>query len=261
MRELFEIVLPCTELLTENETRQLLEDSQAGDPVARERLVHHNLRLVMSIVQRFVHRGKNAEDLYQIGCVGLLKAIDGFDLERQVQFSTYAVPRIVGEIKHYLREDQPIRVSRSMRQLAMTARALQEKMTQESGASPTPAELAEVLEVSKEELVAALESIQAPMSLQEPIVEGEDSSILLEDRLSNEVEDEQWVDNIALREALGRLSPRMRQLVILRFIQDKTQTEAAGELELSQAQVSRLEKQVLYQLRDLLADSLDGNAG
>ncbi len=254
MPDFFEIDLPSTPLLSDSETKQLISRSQAGDLAARARLVQHNLRLVMSIVQRFIHRGKSVEDLYQIGCVGLLKAIDGFDLSRSVQFSTYAVPRIVGEIKHYLREDQPIRVSRGMRELAMQAKALQEKIMQESGVAPTPGELAEALGVDREELVVAMEALHAPVSLQEPVVDDEENSLVLEDRLSDEGGVEEWVENLALKEALGRLAPRLRQVVLLRFVQDKTQTEVAAAMELSQAQVCRLEKQALYELRTLLAE-------
>lgn len=242
------IELPETRSLTNAETRKYLQQAQAGDTAARRILIEHNLRLVMSVVQRFRGRG-DLEDLFQIGCLGLAKAIDGFDLSYDVRFSTYAVPVIIGEIKRYLRDDQTIRVSRSLQELAQRAVRKKAELEQKLNRAPTLKELAVALEVEPEELVASMEAVQAPESLQSVIYEDEGQPILLEDQIGTASGADKWIESIALREVYATLTPEEQQLITLRFLEEKTQVEVAKQLGISQAQVSRLEKKLLKNMR------------
>ncbi|MGI6343895.1 MAG: SigF/SigG family RNA polymerase sporulation sigma factor [Bacillota bacterium] len=244
------------ELLTDKEAKLLLAQAQAGDEAARERLVNCNLRLVKSLVGRFAHRQHEMEDLYQLGCIGLIKAIDRFDLNQDVKFSTYAVPLILGEIRRYLRDNGPIKVSRSLKELAIRAKRERENLRKTMGREVTVDELAAHLQVKPETLVMAQEATSYPTSLQEEIYQDDGNPIYVLDHLSKDpVPDESWVDNIALQEVLAELSPREQQIIRMRYFQGKTQTEIAKQLHVSQVQISRLEKRILGKLRDKLVNS------
>jgi len=243
--------LPHSRRLSEEETRTYIKQVKEGDTGARRILMEYNLRLVMSVVQRFNGRG-DLEDLFQIGCLGLAKAIDGFDLSYDVRFSTYAVPVIIGEIKRHLRDDQTIRVSRSLRELAQRAMKRKAELEQELNRAPTLKELAAALEVEPEELVASMEAVQAPESLQAVVYEDEGQPILLEDQVGTSSGADKWIDSIVLRQVYASLSPEEQELITLRFLEEKTQVEVAQRLGISQAQVSRLEKRLLLNLRSKL---------
>ena len=230
-------------VLSNAEMRSLFVRLQSGEKPAREKLVNGNLRLVLSVIQRFHNRGEYVDDLFQVGCIGLMKAIDNFDLSQNVKFSTYAVPMIIGEIRRYLRDNNPIRVSRSLRDIAYRALQVRDNLTNENLREPTITEISQAMDVSKEEVVFALDAIQDPVSLFEPIYHDGGDPIFVMDQISDEQNrDSAWVEGIALREAMRRLSPREKRILALRFFEGKTQMEVADEIGISQAQVSRLEK-------------------
>ncbi|MCL2354345.1 MAG: RNA polymerase sporulation sigma factor SigG [Oscillospiraceae bacterium] len=239
-------------VLTNKEKRELFVKIKAGDMKAREELANGNLRLVLSVIQRFTGRGENIDDLFQVGCVGLIKAIDNFDTTLNVQFSTYAVPMIIGEIRRYLRDNNPIRVSRSIRDLAYKALQAKEKLTRQNSKEPTVEEIAKELEVSKEEVVMSLEAIQDPMSLQEPVYnEGSESIYIMDQVKDSKNTDEKWAENITISEAMKKLSPREKSIISKRFFDGRTQMEVAEEIGISQAQVSRLEKSAIGRIKKL----------
>ncbi len=245
-----------SELLTDRETKELLARAQAGDDHARERLVQCNLRLVKSLISRFAHRQHEIEDIYQLGCIGLIKAIDRFDLNQEVKFSTYAVPLILGEIRRYLRDNGPIKVSRGLKELAMKAKRERETLRRSLGREATMEELAAALEVKPEQLVMAQEATSQPASLHEEIYQDDGNPIYVLDHLTEDEEpDSSWVDSIALQEVLLDLTPREQQIVRMRYFQGKTQTEIASRFHVSQVQISRLEKRILMKLRSRLVDN------
>lgn len=230
--------------------RNLFQAMQAGDASAREKLIQGNLRLVLSVIQRFSNRGEYVDDLFQVGCIGLIKSIDNFDLSQNVRFSTYAVPMIIGEIRRYLRDNNAVRVSRSLRDIAYKALQVREKLISDNSAEPTVAQIAQYLDVPREEVVFALDAIQEPVSLFEPIYNDGGDPILVMDQLSDDKNtDEQWLEEIAIKEAMKKLNDREKHIVNLRFFAGKTQMEVADEIGISQAQVSRLEKAALKQLK------------
>ena len=237
-------------VLSDEKKRELLVKSKGGDSSAREELIYGNLRLVLSIIQRFMNRSDNVDDLFQVGCVGLIKAVDNFNVELDVKFSTYAVPMIIGEIRRYLRDNNSIRISRSMRDLAYHAMIVREELSRESGSEPTVDQISKKLSVSKEMVVRAMEAIIAPISLYEPVYTDNGDSIYVIDQLSDaNASDEMWLENIALREAMKTLNERERSIINMRFFKNKTQMEIAAEIGISQAQVSRLEKGALERMR------------
>ena len=223
---------------------------KAGDAEAREEFVQGNLRLVLSVIQRFNNRGENIDDLFQVGCIGLIKAIDNFDLSQNVQFSTYAVPMIIGEIRRYLRDNNAIRVSRSLKDIAYKALYIKEKLVNSNSKEPTIAEIAKEMDVPKEDIVFALDAICDPVSLYEPVYHDGGEAIYVMDQVKDTKNtDENWLENIAISEALKRLSERERHILNMRFFQGKTQMEVADEIGISQAQVSRLEKSALKHMK------------
>ena len=236
--------------LSKAKKEELLKEIKAGNRFAREEFVEGNLRLVLSVIQRFANRGENPDDLFQIGCIGLIKAIDNFDLNQNVQFSTYAVPMIIGEIRRYLRDNSSIRVSRSLRDTAYKALKVKEELTIKNGKEPTISEIAKVLNMSKEDVVLATTSIQDPVSLYEPIYSDGADAIFVMDQLGDTKNtDENWLEEIALKEALKKLCAREKRILDLRFFKGRTQMEVASELGISQAQVSRLEKSALSHMK------------
>ncbi|NLY67474.1 MAG: RNA polymerase sporulation sigma factor SigG [Tissierellia bacterium] len=240
-------------VLTNEEMQKLFVKIKAGDKKAREKFIQGNLRLVLSIIQRFNRRGENLDDLFQVGCIGLIKAIDNFDLSQNVRFSTYAVPMIIGEIRRYLRDNNPIRVSRSLRDIAYKALQAREQLINKNSKEPTITEIANELNLPKEEIVFALDAIQDPISLFEPIYHDSGDAIYVVDQVKDEKsEDEVWLQSIAIREAINKLNKRERHILNLRFFEGKTQMEVAEEIGISQAQVSRLEKNALRQMRKLI---------
>ncbi len=243
-------------VLTEKEKTELLLKMRDGTPEesrrAREELINGNLRLVLSVIQRFTNRGENLDDLFQVGCIGLMKAIDHFDVEQGVRFSTYGVPMIIGEIRRYLRDNNAIRVSRSMRDTAYKAMQAKEKLTAEKGEEPTIEQIAEAIGVQRETVVLALEAIVEPVSLYEPVFSDGGDTIYVMDQVGDGNDDRNWLDEIALKQAVSDLNPREKHILSLRFFQGKTQMEVASEIGISQAQVSRLEKAALEKIkRDL----------
>ncbi|MDG5788275.1 RNA polymerase sporulation sigma factor SigG [Evansella sp. AB-P1] len=238
-------------VLKNKEMRILFEQMQNGDEFAREKLVNGNLRLVLSVIQRFNNRGEYVDDLFQVGCIGLMKSIDNFDLSQNVKFSTYAVPMIIGEIRRYLRDNNPIRVSRSLRDIAYKALQVRDNLMNEKTRErePTVQEIAKVLDVPKEDIVFALDAIQDPVSLFEPIYNDGGDPIYVMDQISDDKQkDIQWIEEIALKEAMIRLNDREKMILNMRFFQGKTQMEVADEIGISQAQVSRLEKAAIQQM-------------
>ncbi len=236
-------------LLSEAEKVALLKRSRDGDLEAREELVKGNLRLVLSVIQRFTNRGENPDDLFQVGCIGLIKAIDNFDLNQQVRFSTYAVPMIIGEIRRYLRDNNSVRVSRSLRDTAYRAMQVKERMTAENGREPQIEEIAKELEMSRESVVMALESIVEPVSLYESVYSDGGDTIYVMDQIGDNNDDMNWLNEIALKEAIMNLSDREKLILTMRFMQGRTQMEVAEEIGISQAQVSRLEKGALKRIK------------
>ena len=239
-------------VLSNEEKDELLEKIKNGDKEAREKFINGNLRLVLSVVGRFSGRGENADDLFQIGCVGLIKAIDNFDITLNVQFSTYAVPMIVGEIRRYLRDNNMVRVSRSIRDLAYKVLQVKEKKSKETGKEPTIEEIAKELNVSKEEISFCLDAIQDPVSLQEPVYnDGTDSVYIMDQVKDKKNTDELWAENITMIESLKKLNEKEKMIISKRFFDGRTQMEVAEEIGISQAQVSRLEKSAINHMKRL----------
>ena len=236
--------------LSNAEMMQLIERSQQGDMEARSRLVEGNLKLVLSVVQRFLSRGENPDDLFQVGCIGLLKAIANFDTTKNVRFSTYGVPMIAGELRRYLRDYSPIRVSRSLRDTAYRVLQAREKLQRENQREPTVEQIAKELDLPREEVVFAMDAVVDPVSLFDPVYsDGGDTVCVMDQVRDTRNTDESWLDRIALREAVDKLSPREQRILAMRFYDGKTQMEVSGEIGISQAQVSRLEKGALASIR------------
>ncbi|MDI6638320.1 MAG: RNA polymerase sporulation sigma factor SigG [Bacillota bacterium] len=237
-------------VLSNQKMRELLDLVRQGDKEARDKLIYGNLRLVLSVIQRFNNRGEYVDDLFQVGCIGLMKAIDNFDLSQNVKFSTYAVPMIVGEIRRYLRDNNPIRVSRSLRDVAYKALQVRDALVSRNSKEPSITEIADELKLPREEVVYALDAIQDPVSLFEPIYHDGGDPIYVMDQVSDEKnQDSTWLEGISIREAMEKLSERERLILKLRFFEGKTQMEVAEEIGISQAQVSRLEKAALKHMR------------
>jgi len=237
-------------LLSNEEKTELFARIKNGDMDARQTFINGNLRLVLSVIKRFNNRGENIDDLFQVGCVGLIKALDNFNSELGVKFSTYAVPMIIGEIRRYLRDNNSIRVSRSIRDVAYKALAVKERLTANNSKEPTVAEIAKELGLPKEDVVLALDAILDPISLYEPIYHDDGDAIFVMDQVKDEKNiDDKWLENIYIKEAMGRLSSREKHIINLRFFEGKTQMEVAGEIGISQAQVSRLEKNALSHIK------------
>ena len=240
-------------VLSEKEKRRLLEIMSNGSEKerksAREKMINGNLRLVLSVIQRFTNRGENLDDLFQVGVIGLIKAIDNFDSSLNVRFSTYGVPMIIGEIRRYLRDNNALRVSRSMRDTAYHAMQIKEKLLNENNREPTVEEIAKEMNVPKENVVLALEAIVEPVSLYEPVFSDGDDTIYVMDMLSNNNSDSNWLEEISFKESIKKLSDREKKILSLRFLKGKTQMEVAQEIGISQAQVSRIEKGALTQIK------------
>ena len=237
-------------VLKGDEKRKLFDQILEGDQEAREKYIFGNLRLVLSIIQRFNNRGEYVDDIFQVGCIGLIKAIDNFDITQGVQFSTYAVPMIIGEIRRYLRDNNSIRVSRSLRDTAYKALQIKEKLTTKNAKEPSIEEIAKEMEMPKEDVIFALDAIQDPISLFEPVYHDGADAIFVMDQVSDDKNtDIKWLENLSLTEALKRLNEREKHILNLRFFEGKTQMEVAEEIGISQAQVSRLEKSALKNMR------------
>ena len=240
-------------ILKSSETMELLRRSKAGDRQAREELIEGNLRLVLSVIQRFAGRGESVDDLFQVGCVGLIKAIDNFDISQPVKFSTYGVPMIVGEIRRYLRDNSAIRVSRSMRDTAYRVLQVRDRLVAENQKEPTVEQIAQELDIPREDVVFAMDAIVDPVSLYDPVYSDSGDTLCVMDQVrDNKNTDEDWTDRIALKEAMKRLDPRERRILSLRFWEGKTQMEVSAEVGISQAQVSRLEKGAINTIRKSL---------
>lgn len=241
-------------LLKEEEKAELFKRIKAGDEEARKRYIEGNLRLVLSVIQRFSNSNEHIDDLFQIGCVGLIKAIDNFNPDMMVKFSTYAVPMIVGEVRRFLRDNNAIRVSRSLRDIAYKAIYAREDLTKRTLREPTICEIANEIGVSKEEIVYALDAIQSPVSLYDPVYTEGGDTLYMMDQISDKTQkEEKWVEDLALEEAMRRLPDRERSIIKKRFFDGKTQMEVAEEIHISQAQVSRLEKNALKSMRKYLS--------
>ena len=237
-------------VLKNEETMALLRRAKAGDQDARQQLIEGNLRLVLSVIQRFSSRGENADDLFQVGCVGLIKAIDNFDINQPVRFSTYGVPMIIGEIRRYLRDNSAIRVSRSMRDTAYRVLQVRDRLLAENQREPSVEQIAKELDLPREEVVFAMDAIVDPVSLYEPVYSDSGDAVCVMDQVRDTKNtDEDWTDRIALKEALKRLDPRERRILSLRFYEGKTQMEVSAEVGISQAQVSRLEKDAINTIK------------
>lgn len=240
-------------ILKEEEKKELFERIKAGDAEAKEEYIKGNLRLVLSVIRRFSNSNENADDLFQIGCVGLIKAINNFNTDLDVKFSTYAVPMIIGEIRRYMRDNNSIRVSRSLRDIAYKAIYAKESYMKRNLKEPTLEEISEEIGIDKEDIVFALDAIQTPMSLQEPIYNDGDDVLYVMDQVSDKKNrEENWVEELALQAAMERLGERERYIIQLRFFEGKTQIEVARDIDISQAQVSRLEKHALKVMRQYL---------
>ena len=237
-------------VLTSSQMDELFKRIKQGDKKAREEFIQGNLRLVLSVIQRFGNRGENADDLFQVGCIGLIKAIDNFDVNQNVRFSTYAVPMIIGEIRRYLRDNNPIRVSRSLKDTAYKALQARDRLVNKESREPNVNEIAEELGITKEEVVMALDAIQDPISLFESVYHDGGDAIYVMDQVKDEKNsDEKWLEGISISEAMSKLSERERRIVDLRFFQGRTKMEVAEEIGISQAQVSRLEKSALKHMQ------------
>lgn len=240
-------------VLTDDEKKDLIEKAKDGDQWARQELIYGNLRLVLSIIQRFTNRKENIDDLFQVGCIGLIKAVDNFNTEYDVKFSTYAVPMIIGEIRRYLRDNNTIRISRSVRDLAYRSLQVREEIVNERQCEPTVDEIAAKLGEDRENVIRAMEAIIEPISLYEPVYSENGDSIYVMDQLSDsDSSDEIWLENIVLKQAMGKLNEREKKIINMRYYNNKTQMEIAEEIGISQAQVSRLEKGALEQIRKQL---------
>lgn len=239
-------------LLSNKEQKELLVKIKNGDEEARNTFINGNLRLVLSVIQRFYGRGEKADDLFQVGCVGLIKAIDNFDINQDVQFSTYGVPMIIGEIKRYLRDNNSIRVSRSVRDLAYKTMQFKEKYTREHGKEPTIDIIAKKLETPKEEITYSLDAIQSPISLQEPVYsEGTENIYIMDQVKDTKNTDESWIEDMAIKQIMKKLNDKEKMIINKRFFEDRTQMEVADEIGISQAQVSRLEKNAIEHIKRL----------
>lgn len=237
-------------VLKNAEIEALLRRTKEGDMAAREELIAGNLRLVLSVIQKFTNRGENVDDLFQVGCIGLIKAIDNFNIDLDVRFSTYGVPMIVGEIRRYLRDNSSVRVSRSMRDTAYKVLQAKEKLMAEHQREPSIEEIAKVLEIKREDVVFALDAIADPVSLYEPVYSDGGDTICVMDQVKDDKNtDESWLEQIALKEAIAKLTDREKHILSLRFFQGKTQMEVSAEVGISQAQVSRLEKNAISQIK------------
>lgn len=240
-------------VLKNEETVALLKRTKEGDTAAREELIAGNLRLVLSVIQKFSNRGENVDDLFQVGCIGLIKAIDNFNTDLDVRFSTYGVPMIVGEIRRYLRDNSSMRVSRSMRDTAYKVLQAKEKFMAEHQREPTMEEIAKMLDLKREDVVFAMDAIMDPVSLYEPIYsDGGDAICVMDQVKDSKNTDESWLEHIALKEAISHLSDRERHILSLRFFEGRTQMEVSAEIGISQAQVSRLEKNAIWKIRKSL---------
>ncbi len=240
-------------LLSEEEKKDLLIKIKAGDKRAREKYIKGNLRLVLSVIGRFHHSNENADDLFQVGCVGLMKAIDNFDITLDVKFSTYAVPMIIGEVRRYLRDNNAIRVSRSLRDIAYKAIYTKENYIKQYDREPTIDEIAKILDIEKETVIYALDAIVTPVSLFEPVYqEGGDTLFIMDQVKDRKNREENWLEELSLKEAMKRLKPREYDIIRRRFFEGQTQTEVADEISISQAQVSRLEKNALKYMKAYL---------
>lgn len=240
-------------LLKNKEKEELFEKILKGDKEARELYIKGNLRLVLSIIQRFSNSNENVDDLFQIGCIGLMKAIDNFDVTQNVKFSTYAVPMIIGEIRRYLRDNNSIRVSRSLRDTAYKAIYAKEALTRKNDKEPTVSDIANEIGIPKENIVFALDAIQSPVSLYEPVYSDGGDTLYIMDQISDKKnKEDNWIEEISLKEAMSKLSERENNIIQLRFFQGKTQMEVAEEINISQAQVSRLEKSALKNMKNYL---------
>lgn len=243
-------------VLTSSKMRELLQRLQAGEQSAREELIQGNLRLVLSVIQRFNNRGEYVDDLFQVGCIGLMKAIDNFDLSQNVKFSTYAVPMIIGEIRRYLRDNNPLRVSRSLRDIAYKALQVRDALVNKNAKEPTVAEIADELKVPREEVVFALDAIQEPISLFEPIYHDGGDPIFVMDQISDDRNlDGQWLEGLTIKEAMAKLNDREKMILKMRFFEGRTQMEVADEIGISQAQVSRLEKSALKHMKRYISEN------
>lgn len=239
-------------ILSKEEKEELLKKIKNGDDEARNKFINGNLRLVLSVIQRFYGRGENADDLFQIGCVGLIKAIDNFDISQNVQFSTYAVPMIIGEIRRYLRDNNSIRVSRSIRDLAYKVMQCKERLTKQNGKEPTIEEIAKSLDSTPEDIAFSLDAIQIPISLQEPIYNDGTENIYIMDQVKDEKNsDELWAENLTIKQSMKKLNDKEREILAKRFFDGRTQMEVAEEIGISQAQVSRLEKSAINHIKRL----------
>ena len=236
-------------VLKEKEKERLLKEVKSGNNSARDELINGNLRLVLSVIQRFTGRGENLDDLFQVGCIGLIKSIDNFDITQNVRFSTYAVPMIIGEIRRYLRDNNAVRVSRSIKDTAYRAMQVKEKLMTERQEEPTVSEIAKELGISTAEVVVAMESIVNPMSLYDPVYSDGGDTIYVLDQLGDNNDDNNWLQEISLKESIKALSEREKHILTLRFMQGKTQMEVSKEIGISQAQVSRLEKGAISKIR------------
>lgn len=253
IQRLTEMNLPRFPLLSDEEMMNLLHRAQEGDVEARERLINCNLKLIFNLVQRFSHRGYELEDLFQIGTIGLIKAIDKFDFTYGVKFSTYAVPMIIGEIRRFLRDDHPVKVPRSYKELVYKVNKSREGLSSTLGREPTIGEIAENIGVDREDIVSALEAVQTPTSIYDTLYQDDSDPIYILDQLPVEKElDASWFEKIALKEVMGKLPEREQRVLMMRFYEDKTQSEIAGLLSLSQVQISRIERAALHRIRQLL---------
>ncbi|HWO75804.1 MAG TPA: RNA polymerase sporulation sigma factor SigF [Bacillus sp. (in: firmicutes)] len=239
--------------LKDHEVKDLIVRAQKGEQEAKDTIVQKNMRLVWSVVQRFLNRGYEPDDLFQIGCIGLLKSVDKFDLSYDVKFSTYAVPMIIGEIQRFIRDDGTVKVSRSLKELGNKIRRAKDELSKLNGRVPTVSEIAEHLEISVEEIIMAQEASRSPSSIHETVYENDGDPITLLDQIADQ-EENLWFDKLALKEAIRDLDDRERLIVYLRYFKDQTQSEVAARLGISQVQVSRLEKKILQQMKDRMND-------
>lgn len=240
-------------LLNDEEVKDLIQRSQDGDKEARDLIVKKNMRLVWSVVQRFLNRGYESDDLFQIGCIGLLKSVDKFDLSYDVKFSTYAVPMIIGEIQRFIRDDGAVKVSRSLKEMGNKVRKKRDELSKKFSRNPTVNEIAKALEISPEDVVLSQEAIRTPSSIHETVYENDGDPITLLDQISDK-EEGKWFDKIAIREAVQHLQERERLIVYLRYFKDQTQAEVAKRLGISQVQVSRLEKKILEEIKGQMVE-------
>lgn len=237
-------------VLKEAEKRELLEKARKGNKMAREELIQGNLRLVLSVIQRFVNRGENLDDLFQVGCIGLIKAVDNFDINQPVRFSTYAVPMIIGELRRYLRDYNTVRVSRSMKDTAYHAMQIREKIQNEENREATIEEIAQRLDKPREQVVLALEAIVEPVSLYEPVYSDGGDTIYIMDQVGDNMSEKDWIDEILIKQSIKNLSEREKCILNMRFMKGMTQMEVANEVGISQAQVSRLEKSAISKIKN-----------